>query len=532
MTRKHAGILAGIIVGAGLLYALSYDPSRFGIYHDDSLYATTAKALASGNGYRIISLPYEPAATKYPPFYPFLLSLIWRLNPHFPDNVNAMVALSGLAALLFAGFTWRYLVGCGYASNRLALLVVAMTAANWRTSILATGLYSEMPYAALSVIALMLAERAERDEEHWLRGVGLGLAMGACFLTRSSGVTILIAVAVYFVAKKKFSRVALAIGIGVLVLAGWFGWCNFNRTTFTGVNAAFYTDYLAYFKQIVLDLQLHDHTSLAVTLLGVLWKNLLTVVLVSPPVLCLGIDYAWMPYMGFAVMFNIAGFVRDVSKGWRLLHVYVFCYLALHVVWLPFFSYDRYLMPILPFLLLWMVRELVTMGATAKKTFATASPRIQKGGAAAIALALGTMMAVAAYTYGSSLYMSLAMATLDKEVKPTSNDEAAIHWIMTNTSPSDVLVCSRDPMYFLYTGRKAVRSLPMTGGLPLTGKEGLLLDIVAESEGRYLVLTAGDLENAWLKEVTQRHPEEFIPVFNSSNGAATIYRIDSAAARR
>jgi len=81
-------ILFIILLGSALLYIAAIRTETFGAYHDDGIYVTTAKALATGEGYRIISLPYEPAQTKYPPLYPFLLSLIWRIYPHFPENLT------------------------------------------------------------------------------------------------------------------------------------------------------------------------------------------------------------------------------------------------------------------------------------------------------------------------------------------------------------------------------------------------------------------------------------------------------------
>src|SRR5215831_16847141 len=80
-----------ILAGSGLLYYVAISPQRFGRGHDDTIYLTTAKALAGGEGYRIISLPYQPAQTKYPPFYPLLLSVLWRLYPTFPDNLPWMM---------------------------------------------------------------------------------------------------------------------------------------------------------------------------------------------------------------------------------------------------------------------------------------------------------------------------------------------------------------------------------------------------------------------------------------------------------
>src|SRR6266705_767028 len=140
------------LIAAGLLYFAVMTPTRFGAYHDDGIYVTTAKSLSTGDGYRIISLPYEPAQTKFPPFYPFLLSLIWRVNPTFPQNLIWMMLLSVGATVSFLALTYRYLVRQGYARHWQALLVVALTAINWRTVIYATGTYSEMIYTALSIV--------------------------------------------------------------------------------------------------------------------------------------------------------------------------------------------------------------------------------------------------------------------------------------------------------------------------------------------------------------------------------------------
>ena len=69
---------------------------QFGETHDDSLYYVAAKGLASGAGYRILNLPTEPFQTKYPPGYPFFLSLAWRLQPAFPANLKLAMLLNWL----------------------------------------------------------------------------------------------------------------------------------------------------------------------------------------------------------------------------------------------------------------------------------------------------------------------------------------------------------------------------------------------------------------------------------------------------
>ena len=41
-------------------------PGVCGVYHDDGVYISTAKALTQANGYRLINLPDSPPETKYP----------------------------------------------------------------------------------------------------------------------------------------------------------------------------------------------------------------------------------------------------------------------------------------------------------------------------------------------------------------------------------------------------------------------------------------------------------------------------------
>ncbi len=62
------------------------DLPQFGKYQDDGLYLIAAKSLHDGEGFRISSLPGEPAQTKYQPLYALLLSSVWLADPTRPDH--------------------------------------------------------------------------------------------------------------------------------------------------------------------------------------------------------------------------------------------------------------------------------------------------------------------------------------------------------------------------------------------------------------------------------------------------------------
>ena len=236
-------ILFIILAGSSLLYYVAISPQRFGRGHDDTIYVTTAKALALGEGYRIISLPYQPAQTKYPPFYPMLLSLVWRLSPTFPENLPWMMLLSSVAAIGFLFISYKYLTEYGYALCWQALLAVGLSAVNWRLVTLATTVYSEMVYGLLSITVLYLAEKYEKRKPGLIGVSVLAFLAGLTFLTRSVGVSLIASVCVCYAIRRELRKTLLVAGIGSVFVLGWFLWCRFNRTTFEGINVAYYTDY-------------------------------------------------------------------------------------------------------------------------------------------------------------------------------------------------------------------------------------------------------------------------------------------------
>ncbi|HYP12646.1 MAG TPA: hypothetical protein VEQ63_01875 [Bryobacteraceae bacterium] len=86
-------------------------------WHDDAVYFLTGKALAEGQGYRIISLPHEPYQTKYPPLYPSFLSLVWRVNPSFPANLPLATLSSWLAVPFLLTAFWSYTKQLGFSAR-------------------------------------------------------------------------------------------------------------------------------------------------------------------------------------------------------------------------------------------------------------------------------------------------------------------------------------------------------------------------------------------------------------------------------
>ena len=536
-------ILVIILVVSSLLYYAISASERFGAHHDDSIYATTAKAMATGQGYRIISLPDEPAQTKYPPFYPFLLSLIWKVFPAFPENIVWMTMISTVSTLCFLFVTYAYLTKRGYATPWQALVIVGLTGINWRTMILATSMYSEMVYAALSVTTLYLAEKDENETPGWIRNVFLGSIIGVSFLTRSSGLALLIAVGLYYLLRRRWRKALVVVGVASLFVLGWIAWCYANKPA-DGVNAAYYGSYFRDISEMISGLQMERSVSKIEIFLTILRQNVFSAIVVSIPTICAGLSYGSIPGLGeyggvisvgsifLVLVLTLFGFVRQIKKRFGLLHIYLVFYVALHLP-VPYISYDRYLVPLLPFLLLFLVTELSAAIALAKRS--VSAGRTHRISVAFIALVVAAITCVGLYGYCSGIVASIAA------MKPlyarAIEDRESIEWIKANTDRSEILICYRDPTYYLYTQRKAVPLTIVKRENAQHADPSLLLDPISSAGARYLVVTPidfdhdfeTDLQQSALKTLLEQYSKTFVLVFESRYGHTRIYRIDTSA---
>lgn len=542
-------ILIIVLAAASLLYIRVLDPRTFGAYGDDGVYVTTAKALATGHGYRIVSLPYEPSQTLYPPLYPFLLSLIWRAFPKFPENLTAMMLLTVIATLSFLVLSYRYLVRQKYATEYQALIVVFLAAINWRTMSWSTLVLSDMLCAAISVAGLYLAEKYETEERRrWAIGSVLGIIMGLAFLTRTSAITLIVAVAAYYMVRRRWRRVLLPVAIAGVFVIGWTVWCSFNRGSFPDANSEYYAGYVRCYSECVNYLQALNGASKLMTFARMIGTNFALLGIGSVPVGCLGFvdglpPIVFLSLICLTLVLIAGGSLRQAGKSVRLLHIYLILYFALHML-LPGSAYDRYVTSVVPFLLVFLVTELDVLTSAVRAKMKSPGSAIGKIGAAFVGTALLLSIGLVLFSNGSALYQLSASYSFKKAAGPPREFAQAIDWINTHTDPSDVLVCNLDQMYYLYTGRKATASysLFMLTTVPYQTRQprfdeqaNEFLKIARENNGGYLVLNSNDFKyesevpGESIEAFVEKSPQMFARVFRTEDGRSAIYRINITA---
>ncbi len=213
----------GLAVFAVALW--SQTQAMVGVFFDDGIYVQLAKSLADGHGYRSMHLPDGPAAVHYPPVYPFLLSLLWRLWPSFPSNV-VLFELLDAAALGFAAAL------IAHHSRKLAIpgwiggiaLAFAFTAFPLLTLI---GVrFSEPVFIALVAGALLLADFGSTDRAS--RAFVIGVLLGFATLTRSIGVAAIGGV-VFALWWRGHRRGAMVAGVTAgFMMVPWMMWVASN----------------------------------------------------------------------------------------------------------------------------------------------------------------------------------------------------------------------------------------------------------------------------------------------------------------
>ncbi len=85
-------VLAGVLIAAIYLTASLSTALLVGAWNDDGVYTVLGKSLAEGHGYHSLHLVGDPVQVKYPPGFPVVLALLWRLTGSV-DGVQRLVSL-------------------------------------------------------------------------------------------------------------------------------------------------------------------------------------------------------------------------------------------------------------------------------------------------------------------------------------------------------------------------------------------------------------------------------------------------------
>jgi hypothetical protein len=533
-------IAAAIVLLTTLLAHLSSvvalnPPSLFGLSQDDTLYFSSAKALAEGRGYILPSLPGAPAATKYPILYPWLLSWIWRLNPNFPANIAWGVTLTYFFSVAAIALSYLFCRSSLQLSRLSSLAATAFVALHPTFIVYSARVMSDVPFAALTLCLLLFGCATVRGSSpRW--SLLAGLACSLCIAMRLAGIALLAGMLIALAARKLWSCAFLflascAPGVAYFAYQTWFrvpssppvpfssslpGW---QQTWF------YYTSYTAFRHLDSPDL----HAAGTLLLNQILYfVSALAGFFVSP--LSERNIAFWFVSSLILTMLLLFGVLREFTGGKPSVPVSLFlCYALLLVGW-DYVEWGRFLLPFLPLL----VVLVATNGwRCLAGLYVAGSDWLSRALLLTAVLVGGALAAAIAWNYGTLDRRSLAEARFQREVSG-SEKQQAYDWLRANTRPGDVIIATEDGLAHFYTDRTFINPTVL---LPydvydrqrLARDLDHMMDVAAALKARYWLITAQDSQtqlHAFEGPLRMRlhHWEATLPpLFRSSGTSVGIY---------
>lgn len=424
---------AAVGLAAGLV---AYSPAPVGVFWDDAVYVITAKALATGQGYRFIHLPGAPSATHYPPLWPAILSIVWRIDPNFPENVRWMKFLNPIFLGVAAAGSAVLAVRAARVPMWLAAVMSAVTVVVAPILLLSAVLMSEPLALALSAPALAAATvliMRGRTRDALIAGLLVGLAI----LARSAAIVLLpsLAVGVFWRRSRRASLIALAVA---LVLAGpWFVWSSAHAHELPPALAGSYGPYGAWLiggyraspsliGEVVGYNSGRTFTEIGVLIFGAFPR------------------FARAPLMWLLMASTVTGLFFTSRRMLPLL-VALVAYLALVLIW-PY-APGRFVWTYYP---LYAVAAAAAVGALVRRARTRRAWRAPSVVAAAVACA--ALLSVVRYDVRGFMggWHRLAIEPLAEGVV------APVRWIAQHTAPTDTIASDVHLQAYLYAGRVGV----------------------------------------------------------------------------
>ena len=428
-----------LVAFVGLVASLTVTPWPVGAFQDDAIYTVLAKALATGEGYRMINLPGAPHATHYPPGYPFFLSLLWRLSPSFPDNI---------VLFKFANAVWLSLAALGvwiFARRRLAWEAIpsALAAAAGTLAIVVlfvTGVVlSEPMFMALLFPALLLSERAA-DTGSVRLAAAAGLACGLLVLVRTLGMVIVPAALLALLFRKHW-RAALAFSAATAVcLVPWQLWLSAWQHEIPPVLMGKYGAYGPWVARGFREGGIGFALDVAVANVQAVYRFMSYVFMPMAQV--------WPRALAFAAVCAIAAIgLGTLVRRALVTTMFLAAYAVVILIW-PF-EPDRFILALWPLLTLCGMVGVVAVWRWRPSTPVRGLRHL---------LLISTAVVVAGFaTYNVRGYRHQWWISVQRDAGQRA--KPIVEWVAGGTNPSDIIMTDDDLMVYLYAGRLAMPNL-------------------------------------------------------------------------
>jgi hypothetical protein len=465
--RMRDGAIGLLVLAVALpIYVLRLD-HVVGMVIDDAWYVMLAKALAEGRGYWLVNAPLDRILPGYPPGFPMLLSLIFRVRPDFPDNVWLLKSVSIAAMLGAALLSYFYLHRLRQQPRHLAALTSLGIATTPALVFLATStVMSECVFTLAQLGVVVVGHRAidaspDRGTRH---AVLAGVLGAATVLVRSVGIGVVAAVGLCLLKERKWKQLSAFTIAVAIVLGPWLLYARAHAPTrqhqeihrgslVYGYGDQFWMRFAGSASSgRVTIAELPERVATNVydvgsrSFVGIFGSILLRDAEDSgEEVVFLGRQVGWT-FIGFGALpqtiavscvlgiLVLWGFVRTVRERWTVAEFLVPISLTITLLW-PFWSF-RFVLPLTPFLFLYLAKGL-THAAAAR---------------------IGLLVIISLNLYDHAGYIARLRSDPVKVdwIAHFQELDTTLDWMKAHLDPGAVVAATNPAIVHLRTGHKTI----------------------------------------------------------------------------
>jgi hypothetical protein len=512
----------------------------FGLTQDDTIYFSSAKALAEGRGYILPSVPGTPRATHYPVLYPWILSWVWRWNPSFPGNVADAVGVTVAFGCIFLSVAFLFFRQFNAFNDVEALLLTLFCALQPIVRVYSANVLSDIPFAAFALATIAVSNVVLRGKPGTALPAACGILAGLTMLVRVLGVPIAVGTLVAMLLRREW-RKAAAFSTCAAPFFGALAWRvlisapNQPPVVLSTCSATWQGTWLSYTSYVGLWKIVTVHK-------GIFWpilKQNALLLLLQPGIYFadprfirpsdLGTVFTCL--LSAIVFFGVFHLAR--RTGWQPVHFS----LAFYIVPLLFWSYpiaERCLLPFLPLFMAGIWIEWKRVALRVRDSFTCPHLRAERWPATVLALAL------LIFSAGIGLAQERNSGVISRQSTARASllleKHEAYSWLRANTPPGSRAVAYEDVSLFLFSGRQALRPITFSSAAlydpSLLGNDVSCLTSGAEGiRASYWVMSDDDFSIEWTEATSAALARESqlgdsLPeLFRSGSGRVRVYGV-------
>lgn len=430
--RGSAHDLTVLLAAHVLLALLVYEPTLFP-GADAGHYMVLGEALRNGLGFRDIQLPGAPLHAKFPPGYPLILAVAgW---------------FGGLQ--LFKVVSLGFSAGVVWLTHRIARSVVGRRAALVASGLVAVSpvlldfshrVLSEAPFTflLLAVVSLTLHDRRA--------GAAALATAAAAFFTRTAGLAVLLALVAWALVRRDRRQAIAASAVALLCVAGWAVYQHLAQPAQPG-----------YLQQLI---QQNPYVPAAGTV-GLsdfplraarnLWRYASSELPGSFGLPTLRQGTIAVTAAAGLVLSSLAlfGWLRSAVARIGVAHLVVALYVGLILLWPPVWTDRRFLLPVLPLLVVFGV-----LGAVGLRE------RLgRRTGAVAVGFVAAGVAGAALFSVGSVVPSRITCQFSYRAGEPCDRPQylefyAMGRWAGEHTAQNSVIANRSPATFYLFSGRQ------------------------------------------------------------------------------